>query len=92
MKGTSEHAPNRQNIHKNLHPTVKPVELMAYLIELGCPPSGVVLDPFLGSGTTCVAARMLGRDYIGIEISEEYHKIAVARVASTPRLTTLDRY
>jgi len=80
------------SIRKNIHPTVKPVELMAYLIELGCPPDGVVLDPFLGSGTTCVAARMLGRDYIGIEISEEYHRIAVARVASAPRLTTLDRY
>jgi len=67
---------------RNTHPTVKPVELMAYLIELGCPRGGVVLDPFVGSGTTCIAAKQLRRRYIGIEIDPETHRIAVKRVAS----------
>lgn len=67
---------------RNIHPTVKPVKLMAFLISLGCPPGGVVLDPFVGSGTTCVAARQLHRRYIGIEIMEEYHRIASAKLAS----------
>ena len=70
---------------RNTHPTVKPIKLMAYLIELGCPRNGVVLDPFVGSGTTCIAAKRLGRRYIGIEISEEYHRLAEARVAAYPQ-------
>ena len=69
---------------RNIHPTCKPVKLMAYLIELGCPKEGVVLDPFLGSGTTCIAAKQLGRKYIGIEINPEYHVLAEARVAAHP--------
>jgi len=70
---------------RNTHPTVKPIKLMAYLIELGCPRNGVVLDPFVGSGTTCIAAKQIGRRYIGIEISEEYHALAEARVAAYPQ-------
>jgi len=70
---------------RNTHPTVKPIKLMAYLIELGCPRNGVVLDPFVGSGTTCIAAKQLGRKYIGIEISEKYHALAEARVAAYPQ-------
>ena len=69
---------------RNIHPTVKPVELMGYLIELGCPRGGVVLDPFVGSGTTCVAAKKLGRRFIGIEIDPASHKIAESRVAAEP--------
>jgi len=64
----------------NVHPTVKPVKLMAYLIELGCPKDGIVLDPFVGSGTTCIAAKAVNKKYIGIEINEEYHKLAEDRV------------
>lgn len=67
---------------RNTHPTVKPVELMAYLIELGCPRGGVVMDPFVGSGTTCIAAKKLGRRFIGIEIDPESHRIASTRVAA----------
>jgi site-specific DNA-methyltransferase (adenine-specific) len=67
------------NKRKNTHPCVKPAKLMAYLITLGCPKNGVVLDPFVGSGTTCVAAKRLGRKWIGIELNEEYYKIAVGR-------------
>ncbi len=68
----------------NVHPTVKPVKLMAYLVTLGCPPGGVVLDPFMGSGTTCVSAKMLGRAFIGIELKAEYYDIARARVNAVP--------
>jgi len=67
---------------KEFHPTVKPIQLMAYLIELGCPPDGIVLDPFVGSGTTCIAAQQLGRKWIGIEINPEYAEIATARIAA----------
>ena len=72
------------NMSRNTHPTVKPIKLMAYLIELGCPRNGIVLDPFLGSGTTCIAAKQLTRKYIGIELNEEYFKLANARIKSTP--------
>lgn len=66
---------------KNAHPTVKPVKLMAYLITLGSRPGDTILDPFLGSGTTAVAATMLGRKCIGMEIEERYCEIARARLA-----------
>lgn len=69
---------------RNIHPTVKPIKLMAYLIELGCPRDGVVLDPFVGSGTTCIAAKRLCRRYIGIEIEAEYHLLAQSRVDAYP--------
>lgn len=65
---------------KNTHPTVKPLKLMSYLITLGSRPGDVVLDPFLGSGTTAVAAKTLGRNYIGIEREKEYCEIAEARL------------
>jgi len=74
-----------RTLSRNTHPTVKPIKLMAYLIELGCPRNGVVLDPFVGSGTTCIAAKQLGRKYIGIEIKPEYHVLAEARVAAYPQ-------
>ena len=68
------------NKRKNIHPCVKPVRLMSYLITLGCPQDGVVLDPFVGSGTTCVAAKKLGRKWIGIELDEKYVEIARGRM------------
>jgi len=70
---------------RNTHPTVKPIKLMAYLIELGCPKDGIVMDPFLGSGTTCIAAKLLQRRYIGVEINEKYHALAEARIAAYPQ-------
>ena len=54
------------------HPTQKPEKLIAKLILASCPVKGIVLDPFLGSGTTSVVAKKLGRNYIGIEMNEEY--------------------
>jgi len=56
---------------KNNHPTVKPLALMKYLIQMITPEGGVVLDPFAGSGSTLVAAKELGYDFIGIEMTEE---------------------
>ena len=64
----------------NTHPTVKPKKLMAYLIKLITPPNGVVLDPFMGSGSTGVAAKEAGFEFIGIEREQEYFEIAKARV------------
>lgn len=65
----------------NFHPTVKPVALIRYLIRLITPPDGVVLDPFLGSGTTAVAAIFEGRQWIGCELTDDYLPIIEARTA-----------
>jgi DNA modification methylase len=65
---------------KNNHPCTKPIKLMSYLISMGSRPGDLILDPFCGSGTTCIAAKLLDRRFIGIEKEEEYHRIAVARV------------
>lgn len=65
---------------KNHHPTVKPTDLMAWLVRLVTPPNGTVLDPFAGSGSTLVAAKREGFDYIGIELTEEYIEIIKARL------------
>jgi site-specific DNA-methyltransferase (adenine-specific) len=68
---------------RNTHCCVKPVKLMAYLVTLGSRPDDIVLDPFLGSGTTAMACKMLGRHCIGIELEPEYCRIAKWRVAAT---------
>lgn len=65
------------------HITAKPLKLMMSLLG-PIEPNGVVLDPFMGSGTTCIAAAMTGRRYIGIEYSQEYCKIARQRLEATP--------
>lgn len=67
---------------QSYHPTVKPLKLMSYLIALFSRPNDVVLDPFAGSGTTCIAAKNLRRDYIGIEREVDYVTIAEARLSS----------
>lgn len=64
----------------NTHNTVKPIKLMKYLIQLITPPGGVLLDPFMGSGSTGVAAMELGFDFIGIELEKEYCEIASRRI------------
>ena len=76
----------RQTLKKNIHPTVKPTELMQYLIRLVTPNGGVILDPFMGSGSTGKAVvyenreRNKNYDFIGIEKEEEYYNIAKARI------------
>ncbi len=64
----------------NIHPTVKPVDIMRYLCRLVTPKGGTVLDPFMGSGTTGVAAILEGFNFIGIELSEEFHDLAEYRI------------
>ena len=65
-----------------LHPTQKPVEPLATLIEAFCPAGGLVLDPFCGSGSTLVAARDTGRTFLGIELAPAHHRTAVHRLAA----------
>lgn len=73
---------NTERKSANHHPTVKPIKLMEYLIKLVTPPKGLVLDPFCGSGSTGVAARNLGFEFIGIEMNEEYCEIAEKRTGT----------
>lgn len=63
----------------NDHPTVKPLDLMSYLVRVYVPNAGTVLDPFCGSGTTGVAALSLNRDFVGIELNDGYADIARKR-------------
>ena len=65
---------------KSTHPTVKPLELMRYLVRLITPKGGLCLDPYVGSGTTAIACKKEKFDYIGIELDEKYHAIAEARI------------
>ena len=67
-------------VRRNVHPTVKPTDLMRYLCRLVTPPGGVVLDPFMGSGSTGKAAMLEGFQFIGCEMSPEYFEIAKARI------------
>ena len=62
------------------HPTVKPVKLMSYLVKLITPKNGIVLDPFMGSGTTGIAAKQIGMNFVGIEKEKEYLEIAKKRI------------
>ena len=68
---------------KNDHPTVKPIALMEYLIKLVTRQEHTVLDPFMGSGSTGMAAKRLGRNFIGIEREEAYFEIAKARLKTS---------
>ena len=66
----------------NKHCTVKPISVMSWLVRLVTPKAGICLDPFMGSGTTGVACKKLGIDFIGIEREAEYCKIAEARIGA----------
>jgi site-specific DNA-methyltransferase (adenine-specific) len=65
---------------KNSHPTLKPINLMTYLCRLITPPGGIVLDPFMGSGSTGISACLEGFRFVGMELQEDYFKIAEARI------------
>lgn len=67
---------------KEQHPTVKPIGLMEFFLHLHTEDGDFVLDPFMGSGTTAIACEILGRKWIGIEISEKYCEIAAKRIKS----------
>jgi DNA modification methylase len=78
--GGKEHDPETGTPKRNHHPTVKPTDLMRYLCRLITPPGGIVLDPFMGSGSTGKAAVLEGFNFIGIERELEYIEIAKARI------------
>ena len=65
---------------RNTHPTVKPVDLMRWLVKLITPPGGLVLDPFMGSGSTGKAALLDGFDFIGVDLDPKHVAIAEARL------------
>jgi len=67
-------------LRRNIHPTVKPNDLMRYLCRLVTPPGGLVLDPFMGSGSTGKAALAEGFRFVGIERDPKYFEIAQSRV------------
>jgi DNA modification methylase len=77
---TRKGKPTNQPIRANHHPTVKPTNLMRYLCKLVTPPKGIVLDPFMGSGSTGKAAILESFDFIGIDMTPEYVEIAKARI------------
>jgi site-specific DNA-methyltransferase (adenine-specific) len=81
--------PEREN-----HPTQKPLEIIERIIKASCPEQGVVLDPFMGSGTTAVACIKLNRNYIGFEINPDYCKMIekrIKKVTSNPSLFSMPR-
>jgi site-specific DNA-methyltransferase (adenine-specific) len=80
----------RQSKRANTHPTVKPIDLMQWLVRLVTPPGGIVLDPFTGSGTTGCAAALEGFEFAGAEMSATYAEIARARIEHW-RLVAVER-
>ncbi len=78
------HGMIRQGNEERYHPTQKPLEVMKWVIEL-CPKSETILDPFMGSGTTGVAAVQMGRKFIGIEREPKYFDIACKRIEDAQR-------
>lgn len=79
----------RLNSAELVHPNEKPIALMRELIEATTTPGAVILDPFAGSGSTLAAAALTGRQYIGIEISAEYHAIAQRRALEATKIRLL---
>jgi site-specific DNA-methyltransferase (adenine-specific) len=75
-----DYSQNGPTARQNFHPTVKPTQLMRYLIKLVTPPGGTVLDPFTGSGSTGKAALLDGFQFVGVELTEEYLPIIEGRL------------
>jgi len=88
VNGTNDHSNCKEGLEyrpstkttKNTHPTVKPINLLTYLIRLVTPKNGVVMDCFMGSGSTGIAAQLEGFKFIGMEMDEDYFNIAEARI------------
>jgi len=84
----NEEPPQQQNVlryrsprgDKRCHPNQKPVDLFAEIIRFWSEPDDVVFDPFMGSGTTGVACRKTGRDFVGVEVNKDYYELAQSRV------------
>ena len=77
--------PNSSSYSKTKHPTEKPIELIKWLLKIHSNKNDIILDPFLGSGTTAVACKLLDRNFIGVEINPKYVEIANRRLANTYR-------
>ena len=90
MKGVEQKFTTKPSA--NIHPTVKPIKLMKYLCRLITPKGGTILDPFMGSGSTGMAAKEENFDFIGIEKEEEYFNIATARIESVEKKSTLEDF
>lgn len=73
-------AVNQNDKKQYLHPTIKPINIIENLVKISSREGEIILDPFVGSGTTCVASKRLDRKYIGFEINEKYYKIAKDRL------------
>lgn len=73
---------HREHAEREDHPTQKPLEIIERMIKASCPAGGVVLDPFMGSGTTAVAARRCGMHFVGFELNDEYCRLIGERLAS----------
>lgn len=80
LSGRADGSLGSVTMRKNIHPTVKPTDLMRYLVRLVTPPGGLVVDLFAGSGNTGKAAKLEGFQFLGFELSEEYAAIANARI------------
>jgi site-specific DNA-methyltransferase (adenine-specific) len=72
---------HREHAERVDHPTQKPLEIIERMLKASCPPGGTVLDPFMGSGTTALAARRLGRHFVGFELNQDYCEIIQQRLA-----------
>ncbi|HJV01355.1 MAG TPA: DNA methyltransferase [Burkholderiaceae bacterium] len=72
---------HREHPERADHPTQKPLEIIERMVKASCPPDGVVLDLFMGSGTTAIAARRCGRNFVGFELNPDYCAIINARLA-----------
>jgi site-specific DNA-methyltransferase (adenine-specific) len=81
---------NRDTQYKNVHPTVKPTNLMKYLIKLVTPKGGTVLDPFMGSGSTGKACGFEDYNFIGMELDPDYYEIAKARIEHAYKKETVN--
>ena len=90
MKGVEQKFTTKPSA--NIHPTVKPIKLMKYLCRLITPKGGTILDPFMGSGSTGMAAKEENFEFVGIEKEEEYFNIASARIESVETKSTLEGF
>lgn len=73
---------HREDPERADHPTQKPLEIIERMVKASCPPGGVILDPFMGSGTTAVAAQRCGRNFVGFELNPVYCDIIASRLAA----------
>ena len=78
--------PEREN-----HPTQKPLEIIERMVKSSCPKNGIVLDPFMGTGTTAIACLKNDREYVGFEINKNYYNIIMNRIKKYDNLPTLFR-